>query len=48
MTTLRDRFDNRKLRFSPAQRIGANLALKGDAVSLTVPWSAVTASPVRT
>jgi hypothetical protein len=29
-------------RFSPGQRVGATLPLKGEAQSLVVPWSAVT------
>ncbi len=33
--------DNRFARYSPGQRVGVNLTLKGEADSLTVPWSAV-------
>lgn len=39
-----DRFyelDNRKPHCSPGERVGVAMTLKGDAVSLTVPWSAV-------
>jgi RND family efflux transporter MFP subunit len=34
-------FDNRTTRYSPGERVGATLTLRGDAESLTVPWSAV-------
>jgi RND family efflux transporter MFP subunit len=33
--------DNRESRYSPGQRVGATLPLKGSAEDLTVPWSAV-------
>lgn len=33
--------DNRVTRYSPGQRVGATLTLRGDAESLTVPWAAV-------
>jgi len=39
-----DRFyalDNREARYSPGERVGATLPLKGPADSLTVPWAAV-------
>lgn len=39
-----DRFyalDNRQPRCSPGERVGVTMTRKGDAVSLTVPWSAV-------
>lgn len=33
--------DNRALKYSPGQRVGADLVLKGEAESLACPWSAV-------
>lgn len=33
--------DNRAARYSPGHRVGVRVRLKGEAVSLTVPWSAV-------
>ncbi|MCI0461464.1 MAG: efflux RND transporter periplasmic adaptor subunit [Gemmataceae bacterium] len=33
--------DNRAARYSPGHRVGVHLKLKGEAVSLTVPWAAV-------
>ncbi len=33
--------DNREARYSPGHRVGVRVRLKGEAVSLTVPWSAV-------
>jgi membrane fusion protein, heavy metal efflux system len=33
--------DNRTAKYSPGQRVGVSLSLKGEGKSLTVPWSAV-------
>jgi multidrug efflux pump subunit AcrA (membrane-fusion protein) len=33
--------DNRETNYRPGERVGAALPLKGEAASLTVPWSAV-------
>src|SRR4029079_14977454 len=33
--------DNRETRYSPGQRLGVTIPLRGDAEGLTVPWAAV-------